>query len=65
MTALLRIGGALAADENGATAIEYALLAAMLAMVILAAVSSIGQTVGGIFTRTNADLLTYMPATAP
>ncbi len=65
MTAFLRLGGALVADEDGATSIEYALLAAMIAAVIITAVSSIGGTVGGIFTRTNADLITYMPAGAP
>jgi pilus assembly protein Flp/PilA len=62
MTALLRIGAALAAAEDGATAIEYALLAAMIAMAILVAVTSIGRTVGGVFTKTNDDLTTYMPA---
>ena len=33
MTAFLTIGGALAAEEDGATSIEYALLAAMIAAV--------------------------------
>ena len=65
MTGALRIGGALAADEDGATSIEYALLAAMIAMVLIAVVTSIGGTLGGVFTRTNADLITYMPASAP
>jgi len=65
MTAILRTGCALAADENGATSIEYALLAAMIAMAILTVVSTIGDTLGGVFTRTNADLITYMPASVP
>ena len=65
MTAFLTIGGALAADEDGATSIEYALLAAMIAWCILTVVSSIGTTVGGVFTKTNTDLITYMPAAAP
>ena len=65
MTGVLRIGGALAADEDGATSIEYALLAAMIAMAILTVVISIGDTLGGVFTRTNADLITYMPTSAP
>jgi pilus assembly protein Flp/PilA len=65
MTALLRTGAALAAAEDGATAIEYALLAAMIAMAILVAVTSIGKTVGGVFTKTNDDLTTAMPAVEP
>jgi pilus assembly protein Flp/PilA len=33
----------------GVAAIEYALMAAMIAVVIVAGVSSIGQTVGNLF----------------
>jgi pilus assembly protein Flp/PilA len=65
MTAILRTFGALAADEDGATSIEYALLAAMIAKEIFTDVTTIGDTLGGVFTRTNADLITYMPASAP
>ena len=65
MTAFLTIGGALAAEEDGATSIEYALLAAMIAAVLITIVSSMGTTVGGVFTKTNTDLITYMPASAP
>jgi pilus assembly protein Flp/PilA len=32
-----------AADENGATAVEYGLLAALIALTIFAAISSVGQ----------------------
>ena len=62
MTAIRRIGGALAAAEDGATAIEYALLAAMIAAVLITVMSSLGGTVGGVFTKANTDLITYMPA---
>ncbi|MFO1143326.1 MAG: Flp family type IVb pilin [Amaricoccus sp.] len=65
MTAWLTIGGALAVEEDGATSIEYALLAAMIAAVLITIVSSMGTTVGGIFTAANTDLITYMPASAP
>jgi pilus assembly protein Flp/PilA len=39
---LLRLGR-FAADENGATAVEYGLVAALIALTIFAAISSVGQ----------------------
>ena len=40
---------ALHADERGTTAIEYALIASLISVVILTAVTSIGTTLTGIF----------------
>jgi pilus assembly protein Flp/PilA len=40
---------ALFSDERGATAIEYALIASMISIVILSAVSSIGSNLNSIF----------------
>jgi pilus assembly protein Flp/PilA len=37
-------------DENGATAIEYGLIAAGIAVVIIAAVQSVGVNLNGTFT---------------
>ena len=37
-------------DENGATAIEYGLIAAGIAVVIIAAVQSVGVNLTGTFT---------------
>ncbi|MBS0276377.1 MAG: Flp family type IVb pilin [Proteobacteria bacterium] len=37
------------ADENGATAIEYAMIAAGIAVVIVAAVNTLGQNVKDAF----------------
>ena len=65
MTAILRIGGALAADEDGATAIEYALLAAMIADGDPDRPWLARDDRGRLFTTANADLITYMPAGAP
>jgi pilus assembly protein Flp/PilA len=65
MNALLSTGRRLLADETGATAIEYALLAACIAMAIILSVISVGSTVSGLFQRTNNDLITYMPAVGP
>jgi pilus assembly protein Flp/PilA len=46
MKALLRQFGR---DERGVTAIEYAMIAGGIAVVIVGAVASIGGTVGGVF----------------
>ncbi|MFC7289145.1 Flp family type IVb pilin [Herminiimonas glaciei] len=36
-------------DEEGATAIEYGLIAGLIAVVIIAAITSIGTNLDGIF----------------
>ncbi|WP_179400619.1 Flp family type IVb pilin [Burkholderia guangdongensis] len=38
-----------ARDEDGVTAIEYGLIAALIALLIIAGVTSIGQTLSDIF----------------
>ena len=38
-------------DESGATAIEYGLIAALIAVGIIAAATSLGTSLSGIFTR--------------
>jgi pilus assembly protein Flp/PilA len=43
-------------DERGATAIEYALIAGGLSIVILAAVQGIGSTLSGTFTSVQTAL---------
>ncbi len=44
------------ADESGATAIEYAIIAVGIAVVLVAAVSSIGGAVKGAFTTASSGL---------
>lgn len=44
------------ADESGATAIEYCLIAAGLSIVIVAAVRGIGSTLNTNFTSVNSSL---------
>jgi pilus assembly protein Flp/PilA len=39
------------ADARGATAIEYALIAGFISIVIVGAVGALGTTVLGLFTR--------------
>ena len=43
-------------DESGATAIEYALIAGSLSIVIVASVTSIGTKIKSYFTRVSSGL---------
>ena len=43
-------------DESGATAIEYGLIAAGIAVAILTAVNAVGTDLTGLFTRISAKL---------
>ena len=43
-------------DESGATAIEYGLLVALIAVVIVGAVTTLGTTLNGKFTSINASI---------
>lgn len=45
----------LMADESGATAIEYAIIAAGIAAVIVGAVNMLGTSVLGLYTTVVAD----------
>lgn len=45
-----------AKDESGATAIEYGLIAAGIAVVIIVAVQTLGGTLNGIFVDINSKL---------
>ena len=46
----------LLADESGATAIEYGLLAALIAVVIIGAVTTLGTTLRGKFESLNTSI---------
>jgi pilus assembly protein Flp/PilA len=43
-------------DESGATAIEYGLIAALIAVVIIAAVTAVGQSLNTTFSTINTKL---------
>ena len=45
-------------DENGATAIEYGLIAALIAVVIIGAVTQLGEQVAGTFTHVSDSMST-------
>lgn len=43
-------------DESGATSIEYGLVAALLAMIVIVALSSVGEGLSGTFDSVAAGL---------
>lgn len=49
-------GRQLVADQSGATAIEYALIASGIALVIITTVNSLGTTVSGMFSSVATSL---------
>ena len=59
MTATLMTARRLLADDSGATAIEYALLAALIAVMIIVGHAHLGQTLDGIFTGANTELVEH------
>ncbi|MGM4906885.1 Flp family type IVb pilin [Tardiphaga sp. 866_E4_N2_1] len=52
----MKIIKAFIADESGATAIEYGLIAAGIALAIIAVVNGMGTKLNGKFTSINASL---------
>ena len=48
--------GQFLADENGATSIEYAMLASLIAVVIISAVNGLGSKVKGSYTLVSSVL---------
>lgn len=45
-------------DESGATAIEYGLIAALIGVAIIVAVTSVGTELSGVFDRVSGKLKT-------
>ncbi len=43
-------------DESGATAIEYGLIAGLIAVVIIGAATTLGTNLSGLFTRISTAL---------
>ena len=56
LKALACRAGAFARDEEGATAIEYCLIAVLLAVSIVGAASTIGSTLSANFSTVNSGL---------
>lgn len=47
-------------DEEGVTAIEYGLIAALIAVVIIGAVTTVGQNLLAVFNRVATELATAL-----
>lgn len=45
-----------ARDESGATAIEYGLIAALVSVAAIGAMTSLGNSLGDIFTEVSSEL---------
>ncbi|MBA4766034.1 MULTISPECIES: Flp family type IVb pilin [Erythrobacter/Porphyrobacter group] len=43
-------------DEQGATAIEYGLIAALIAVAAITAMTNLGSTLSGTFTNVNTNM---------
>ena len=56
MNKFLNFGKSLWQDESGATAIEYGLLAALISVAIILAVTSLGETLDGVFDEVDTEL---------
>ena len=50
-----------AQDESGATAIEYGLIVALIAVAIITAAGQVGTDLGAIFTGVAAEVTAAMP----
>ncbi len=50
-------------DEDGASAVEYGLLVALIAAAIILTVQGLGTTLDGVFSGVDATLSTTIPAT--
>lgn len=48
-------------DEEGATAIEYALIAGLIAVAIIGALTLLGTEIGDLFDRISGKLNTAIP----
>ena len=52
----IKLGANFLRNESGATAIEYAIIAGMLSIAIVAAVTAVGSSVNNAFTSVQAGL---------
>ncbi len=60
MTKILR---RLRKDENGVTALEYGLIAALVALAIVGTVTTMGTNLTNVFTAINTQLTNALPKT--
>ena len=60
MIAIRKIFGMLGADQRGATAIEYGLIAALIVIAMMSGLQSLGGGVGGMWGKLGNMMNTYM-----
>ncbi len=58
MQSMIKTLSTFAKDESGATAIEYGLIAALVAVGLIAALTALGQSLSKIFTHVSTTLNT-------
>jgi pilus assembly protein Flp/PilA len=58
---MLRFFRKLRKDENGATAIEYGLIAGLISVVIISAITMVGSTLEGVFYYIGSTLEGVLP----
>ena len=56
MQSMVKMINTFAKDESGATAIEYGLIAALVAVALIAALTALGQSLSKIFTHVSTTL---------
>ncbi|WP_042300518.1 Flp family type IVb pilin [Paraburkholderia kururiensis] len=56
MSKIINLVKQIVRDEDGVTAIEYGLIAALIAVVIMGAVSTVGTDLKSVFTSIGTDL---------
>jgi len=61
MNTLKQLAGNFLSSEDGATAIEYGLLAALISVVIITAATAVGTNLTAIFTAISTKLATAKP----
>ena len=62
MNAIRTILRKLRADERGATAIEYGLIAALIVIAMMTGLQSMSGGVGGMWGKLSTSANTYMPS---
>ena len=60
MIAIRKVSRSLRADDRGATAVEYGLIAALIVVAMVGGLSALGGGTNGMWTRVSNTAQTYM-----
>jgi len=50
------------ADEDGVTAIEYAMMAALVAVALIVTITAMGTSIGSVFAKVSSEIAKIVPA---